>query len=68
MPIPSSPAAVALGRRSGEARREKRDAVARVVEASRRAQGLPPTVTDLEVLEHVAALIENGGADDAPAA
>jgi hypothetical protein len=52
-----------LGRASGEARRAKRDAVARVVEASRRAQGLPPTVTALEVLERLAALIEGSGDD-----
>jgi hypothetical protein len=50
-----------LGRASGEARRAKRDAVARVVQASRKAQDLPSTVTDLEVLERVASLIEDGG-------
>jgi hypothetical protein len=56
-------AARELGRRSAEARRQKHEAVTRVVEASRKAQGLPPTVTDTEVLERVAALLENGGSD-----
>jgi hypothetical protein len=63
-----SPAAVALGRRSGEARRERRDVVARVVEASRRAQGLDRHVTDIEVLERVAAFLEAAGEDGDDAA
>jgi nitrogen-specific signal transduction histidine kinase len=53
-------AGAALGRASGEARRRRRDAVARLVEASRKAQGLPPTVSDVEVLERVAAIVEAG--------
>jgi hypothetical protein len=67
IPVPVDPEdltpAQRLGRASGEARRAKRDAVARVVQASRRAQDLPPTVSDLEVLERVAALIEGDGSD-----
>jgi hypothetical protein len=58
-------AARELGRRSAAVRRKKTEAVRRLVEASRAAQGLPPTVTDIEVLERVAALLENGGGPDA---
>jgi hypothetical protein len=58
-------AGAALGRASGEARRQRRDVVRRIVTQTRRQQGLPPTVTDLEVLERVAALLENGGNDAA---
>jgi hypothetical protein len=54
-----------LGQRAVEARRARKAAVTRIVTETRRAQGLPPTVTDLEVLEHVATLIENGGDDAA---
>jgi hypothetical protein len=50
-----------LSTRAVEARRQRRDAVARVVEASRKAQGLPPTVSDVEVLERIASQIEGGG-------
>jgi hypothetical protein len=54
-----------MGRAAVEARRQRKAAVTRVVEASRAAQGLPPTVTDIEVLERIAALFENGGGDAA---
>jgi hypothetical protein len=53
-----------MGRAAVEARRQRKAAVARVVEASRKAQSLPPTVTDVEVLERVAALLEGGAGDD----
>jgi hypothetical protein len=52
-----------LGRRGAESRRERKAAVERIVETTRAAQGLPPTITDIEVLERVAALINEG--DDA---
>jgi hypothetical protein len=47
-----------LGQRAVESRRATKAAVRRIVETTRAAQGLPPTVTDLEVLERVAALID----------
>ncbi len=53
-----------LGTRGAASRRARKAAVTRLVEASRKAQGLPPTVGDVEVLERVAALIEAGGDDD----
>jgi hypothetical protein len=59
-PGTSSSAGAALGRASGEARRARRDVIARIVEASRKAQGFPATVTDLEVLAHVAEIFERG--------
>jgi hypothetical protein len=49
-----------LGTRGAESRRATKAAVQRIVETTRAAQGLPPTVTDVEVLERVAALIEAG--------
>jgi hypothetical protein len=57
--------ATVAGLRSGEARRERRDVIARIVKASRAAQGLSETVEDLAVLEHVAALLETGAPDAA---
>jgi hypothetical protein len=63
--LPSDIAAT-LGRRSGESRRQRSELTRRIVAASRTAQGLDETVTDLEVLEHIAALLEQGG-DDAAA-
>lgn len=56
--LQSSEAGSALGRRSGEARRERAAAVRRLVAATRKAQGLPATVSDADVLDHLAALIE----------
>jgi hypothetical protein len=52
-----------LGQRAVEARRARKAAVERIVAATRQAQGLPPTVEDNAVLEHVAALLEAGGDD-----
>lgn len=43
------------------------DKIRELVEASRAAQGLPPTIVDSLTLDQIAALIEEGG-DDAPAA
>lgn len=55
-------AAVELGRRSGEVRRQRRALVERIVAATRRAQGLPPTVEDNAVLDLVAAHLERTAA------
>jgi hypothetical protein len=55
-----------LGQRAVEARRERKAVIGRIVKATRAAQGLPPTVTDAEVLDRVAELIEGG--DDGTAA
>jgi hypothetical protein len=49
-----------LGTRAVEARRARKAAVERLVETTRAAQGLPDTVSDIEVLERVAGLIEGG--------
>ena len=43
-----------------ESRRRRGDAARRIVAASRAAHGLPPTVTDVEVLKRVADLLEVG--------
>jgi hypothetical protein len=51
-----------LGQRAVEARRARKAAISRLVEATRRAQDLPPTIKDVEVLDRVAALIESGDA------
>lgn len=51
-----------LGHASGIARRRRADAVRRIVTATRAAQGLPSTITDVEVLERVADLFAAGGA------
>lgn len=56
--------AVELGRASGAARRRRSEAVRRLVYVTREAQGLPPTVTDIEVLERVAELIAGGPQPD----
>jgi hypothetical protein len=64
MPVQSSDTASALGHRSGEVRRLRAAAVKRIVTATREAQGLPPTVSDVEVLDRVAALLEGGGSDE----
>ena len=58
-------AARELGRRSGAARRRKNDAVRHLVAKTRAAQGLPPTITDVEVLDRIAALIKPGVPDEA---
>ena len=50
-----------LGQRAVAARRARKDVVARIVEQTRAAQGLPARVSDVEVLERVATLIEGGG-------
>jgi hypothetical protein len=47
-----------LGQLAVEARRACKAAVTRIVTETRRAQGLDETVTDIEVLERVAALLE----------
>jgi hypothetical protein len=49
-----------MGRAAVEARRARKAAVARLVQASRKAQGLPPTASDVEVLDRIAALLEGG--------
>lgn len=51
---------VELGRASGAARRRRALAVRRIVHFAREARDLPATVTDVEVLEHVADLIAAG--------
>jgi hypothetical protein len=52
-----------MGHNGAASRRARKAAVERIVRETRKAQGLPRTVTDLEVLERVAALI--GGTDEA---
>jgi hypothetical protein len=44
---------------TGSQAHARANAVARLVEASRKAQGLPPTVTDNEVLARVAAILRD---------
>jgi hypothetical protein len=53
------------GRRSGESRRQRSQAIARIVAATRAAQGLPPHVEDNAVLELVAAHLEQAVPDEA---
>jgi hypothetical protein len=65
--LPTAPTPAELGRKSGAARRRQREAVRRLVAASRAAQGLPPTVTDVEVLERVADVLEAGARTSADA-
>jgi hypothetical protein len=60
-----SVAGSALGRRSGESRRQRSEAITRIVRAARQAQGLPPTVEDNAVLELVAAHLERAVPDEA---
>ncbi len=57
-----------IGERAGESHRRRAAAVHTIVKATRAAQGLPEHVTDIEVLERVAALLETGGAPDGEAA
>jgi hypothetical protein len=47
-----------LGTRAVQARRRRKRVVEDIVTATRKAQALPGTVADIEVLERVAALIE----------
>jgi hypothetical protein len=47
-----------LSQRAVEARRARKAAVERVVAAARKAQGLPATLEDVEVLDRVAALLD----------
>jgi hypothetical protein len=47
-----------LGQRAGEFHRRRKAAVKRIVTETRRAQGLPESVHDIEVIERVAAFLE----------
>jgi hypothetical protein len=57
-----------MGRAAVEARRRRKAAVEQLVRTTRASQGLDETVTDIEVLERVATLIEAGGPPDGEAA
>jgi hypothetical protein len=59
VPIETSSAGRALGLASGESRRRRSEAMARIIEATRRAEQIAPDATDNDVLEHAAALLED---------
>jgi hypothetical protein len=52
-----------MGHRGAESRRQQKAAVRCIVTKTRRAQGLDDTVTDIEVLERLAAVLEAGDDD-----